>query len=261
MDLSFELIALLMAVAFAAGFIDAIAGGGGLLSLSALLAAGVPPVAALATNKLQGTLGTGGAALAFARKGHVDIRRIAWPIGGALAGAAAGAATVQRVDPSFLAGLIPVLLVAMALYFLLGPKVSEEDRHGRIGRWGLGLLTAGIGFYDGFFGPGTGAFLTTALVALAGLGLVRAIAHAKVLNFTTNLASLAVFIAGGQVLWTLGLAMAAANIAGGQVGAHTAMRFGGRIVRPLLVMVCLALTAKLLLEPDNPLRTLILGAA
>lgn len=260
MDLTWQLILLLMAVAFAAGFVDAIAGGGGLLSLSALLAAGIPPVAALATNKLQGTLGTGGAALAFARKGHVDLRRLFWPIAGALAGATAGAAAVQRIDSSFLSGLIPILLIAMALYFLLAPKVSEEDRHSRIGRWGLALLTAAIGFYDGFFGPGTGAFLTTVFVALAGLGLVRAIAHAKVLNFATNLASLAVFIVGGHVLWTLGLAMAAANVAGGQAGAHAAMRFGGRIVRPLLVMVCLALTVKLLLEPGNPVRVLILGA-
>ena len=252
--MSGELIALLALVAFVAGFIDALAGGGGLLTLPALLAAGVPPVSALATNKLQGTFGTGGAFLAFARAGHVDFRRFARPALLALIGAAAGATVVQRVDPSFLAGFVPVLLIAMALYFLLAPAMSAVDRHARIGTGGLLLVIGAIGFYDGFFGPGTGSFLTTALVALGGLGLVRAIAHAKFLNFVTNLASVIVLIAGGKVLWLLGGAMAVASVAGNQAGAHVAMRYGGRGVRPLLVLMSLALTVKLLSDPANPLR-------
>lgn len=254
MHLTLEIVALLALTAFVAGCIDAMAGGGGLLTIPAMLASGIPPVPAIATNKLQSTFGTGGAFLAFARNGHVDFRRFAWPALAALLGAAAGAFTLQRIDPSFVAAFIPVLLVAMALYFLLAPRMSEADRHARLGGAGLCLATAAIGFYDGFFGPGTGSFFTTLLVALAGLGLVRAIAHTKFLNFTTNVAGLSVMIAGGHVIWTLGLVMAVASVAGNQVGAHAAMRFGGKGVRPLLVVMSLALTAKLLSDPANPLR-------
>jgi uncharacterized membrane protein YfcA len=131
------------------------------------------------------------------------------------------------------------------------------DRHARLGRWGLTAVCSGIGFYDGFFGPGTGSFLTTALVALGGLGLVRAIANTKFINLTTNIAALVAMITGGQVLWLLGLSMAVANIAGNQLGAWLAIRFGGRGVRPLLVVVSLALTVKLLADPANPLWALL----
>ncbi len=254
MHLTIEIIGLLCAVAFLAGLIDALAGGGGLLTIPALMAAGIPPVSALATNKLQSTFGTGGAFIAFARKGHIDFRRFAWPALAALIGAGFGAFAVQQVNPSFLAGFVPVLLIAMGIYFLVAPKMSDMDRHSRLGIAGLTIIAGVIGLYDGFFGPGTGSFLTTALVALGGLGLVRAIAHAKFLNFCTNFAGLTVMIVGGKVIWVLGFSMAAASIIGNQVGAHLAMRFGGRGVRPLLVLMSFALTIKLLSDPANPLR-------
>ncbi|PSJ36531.1 TSUP family transporter [Allosphingosinicella deserti] len=254
MDLAPDIIAFLIAAAFVAGFIDALAGGGGLITLPALLAAGVPPLAALGTNKLQSSFGTATAFFTFARAGHVDVRRFALPALASFLGSATGAFTVQRIDPSFLAGFIPLLLIAMAIYFLAGPKMRDEDRHTRIGAAGLFLFSAGIGFYDGFFGPGTGSFFTTMLVALAGLGVVRGVAHTKMLNLASNLAGLSAMIVGGHVLWLLGLAMAGASIAGGKAGAHAAMRFGARAVRPLLVCMCLALTVKLLADPANPLR-------
>lgn len=253
MELALDLTLLLMLVAFVAGFIDAMAGGGGLLVIPALLAAGVPPVTALGTNKLQSTLGTGGALLAFVAKGRIDWRRFAAPCVAALAGSGLGAFIVQRVDSSFLAAVIPLLLIAMAIYFLAAPKMSDEDRHSRVGPAGLFAVVLVIGFYDGFFGPGTGSFLTTALVALFGLGMISAIAHTKLLNFCSNLAGLVMLVIGGHVLWITGLCMAAASIAGNQLGAHAAMRFGGRAVRPLLVLMCLGLTVKLLLDPTNPL--------
>jgi uncharacterized protein len=257
--MGWDMIALLMGVAFTAGVIDAIAGGGGLLTIPALLALGVPPVAALATNKLQSSFGTAGAVLAFARRGHIDLRRFALPALAALLGSALGAFVLTLVDPRFLSGLIPFLLIAMALYFLFAPRMHDEDRHVRAGRGLLLAAAALIGCYDGFFGPGTGSFFTTALVAVFGLGLTRAVAHAKLLNLASNLAALAVLVAGGHVLWLLGLAMAAASIAGGQVGAHAAMRFGAGAVRPLLIVMCLGLTAKLLLDPANPLTAALLA--
>ncbi|WCM27046.1 TSUP family transporter [Sphingomonas sp. QA11] len=256
MQLTVDAILFLVAIAFVAGAIDALAGGGGLLTIPALMAAGVPPVAALATNKLQSTIGTSSAFLTFLRAGKVDLRLFLIPAAGAFIGSVAGATAVQYIDPSLLSAFVPVLLVAMGLYFLLAPPMSEVDRHARLGRLGLTAVTTGIGFYDGFFGPGTGSFLTTALVALGGLGLVRAIANTKFINLATNVAGLSAMIVGGKVLWLLGFGMAAANVAGNQVGARLAIRFGGRGVRPLLVVMSFALTVKLLSDPRSPLWSL-----
>lgn len=253
MELAVETIAFLAAVAFLAGGIDAMAGGGGLLTIPALMASGIPPVAALATNKLQAAVGTSSAFFTFWRSGHVDLRRFALPAIGAFVGSALGAMTVQFVRSDFLAALVPILLIAMGAYFLLAPPMSDIDRHARFGPVGLTLIISAIGFYDGFFGPGTGSFMTLALVALGGLGLVRAIGNTKLLNLATNIAALLAMIAGGHVLWILGLTMAAANVAGNQIGARLAIRFGGRGVRPLLVIMSLALTAKLLADPANPI--------
>ncbi len=259
MEFGVEVIALLMAVAFVAGVIDAMAGGGGLLTIPALMAAGIPPVNAIATNKLQSSLGTASAVVAFARKGRIDFRRFALPAAVTFLGSALGAWTLQKIDPAFLSGFIPVLLIVMAIYFIAAPKASEEDRHSRFGRVALLLVVAIIGFYDGFFGPGTGSFLTTALVALFGMGLVSATAHTKLLNLSSNIAAVIVLIVGGKVLWVLGLLMAVSSIAGGQVGAHLAMRVGGKAIRPLLVTMSLLLTVKLLSDPANPVTSFVLS--
>lgn len=248
-----------MAAAFVASVIDAIAGGGGLITIPALLTTGIPPVMAIGTNKLQSTFGTGGAVFAFARKGRIEFRRFALPALAAFLGSALGAWILTRLDPGFLSALLPVLLVAMAIYFLAAPRMGDEDRHSRLGPAALIVAAAVIGCYDGFFGPGTGSFLTTAMVALFGMGLIRAVAHTKLLNFASNLAGLAVLIAGGQVLWLTGLAMAVASLAGGQIGAHLALRFGAGAARPLLIVMSLALTGKLLSDPANPLTALVLA--
>ncbi len=259
LELTIEIIVLLMGVAFIAGAIDAIAGGGGLLTVPALLAAGASPAAALGTNKLQSTFGVATAVVTFARKGRIDFRRFARPVLAAFAGSAGGAFLLTRIDPEFLSGLIPLLLVAMAIYHALKRNLSDEDCH-RAGRPLLLLaIAAAIGFYDGFFGPGAGSFYTTALIALFGLGAVNAIAQARLLNLSSNLASLIVLLIAGEVLMVAGLAMAVASMAGGYVGAHSTLRFGARIVRPLLILMCLALTARLLADPDNPLTAAILA--
>jgi len=259
MILSQETIAFLMAAALMAGLIDSMAGGGGLISLPALMAAGVPPVGAVATNKLQSSLGTFGACIAYARAGHMDLKTYRWPVIAAFAGSVGGAWLVQRIDPSILAGLMPALLIAIAAYFTFSPKVGEMDRHQRVGIAALSLLIGGIGFYDGFFGPGAGAFYTTVFLALGGLSLLRATAQTKAANFASNLAGLLTMMAGGHVLWIAGLAMAVANIAGAQIGARLAMRFGSRLIRPLLIVMSLALTAKMLLDPKNPIHLYLFG--
>ncbi|WP_313801668.1 TSUP family transporter [Sphingobium sp.] len=254
-----ETIAFLMAAALMAGCIDAMAGGGGLIALPALLAAGIPPVPAVATNKLQSSLGTFGACIAYARAGHMDLKAYRWPLIAAFIGSAGGAWLLQRVDPSILAGLMPALLIALAAYFTFSPNISEMDRHQRVGVVALSLPVGAIGFYDGFFGPGAGAFYTTIFIALGGLGLVRATAQTKAANFASNLAGLLTMIAGGHVIWIVGLAMAVGSITGGQIGSRLAMRFGSRLIRPLLIVMSLALTARMLLDPNNPIHALLFG--
>ncbi|WP_269714188.1 TSUP family transporter [Caulobacter sp. NIBR2454] len=259
-DLAPEVIALLCVAATAAGFIDAIAGGGGLITVPALLAAGVNPVAAIATNKVQGSVGTASATWSFWRAGKIDLRMLKWPLVATLVGAAFGAMAITMVDTRWLMVLLPVLLVGIALYFLFGPKASDEDAHARLTPLAYAGVACGIGFYDGFFGPGTGSFFALSLVSLMGMGLTRATANTKALNLMSNVVSVVVLAAGGHVLWLLGGLMAVGQFIGGRLGSHAAMRFGPRLIRPLLVAICLGMVVKLLSDPANPLRVMV-GAA
>jgi len=230
-----------------AGFVDAIAGGGGLIALPALLAAGVPPVVALGTNKVQSVIGTGIAAITYWRRGFVSLRALVLAIGCTLLAAFAGAYVVKQIDVSLLQVAVPIALIAIALYFLFAPKLTDENRHARL-RFALfvPLMGAAIGFYDGIFGPGTGSFLTMGFVALFGLGITRAAGHTKILNLASNLGALALFIPSGDVLWPAAGAMAIGQLVGGYLGALTGIRFGARLIRPLVVVISVALAIKLL---------------
>jgi uncharacterized membrane protein YfcA len=236
----------LTATAVLTGFIDAIAGGGGLIMMPALLFAGVPPIHALGTNKLQSMFGTSIAFRNFASKGLVEWRAHKGTIALIFIGASAGVIAVQSIDPGALKLIIPLLLIAVALYVIASPRMGDEDAHHRLGARGYGPVAALIGAYDGFFGPGTGSFFTASLVGLRGMGLTRATATTKLFNLTSNVASVIFFALGGKILWLLGLSMAAGAMLGGWLGSHTAMRFGARVIRPLLVTLSLALTARLL---------------
>lgn len=260
MDFAPEIIAFLCLAAVAAGFIDAIAGGGGLITVPALLAAGMDPVSAIATNKIQSSFGTAAATWNYWQAGRIDVRLLTWPLLATLVGAALGSAAVTHVDTDWLMVVLPALLVAIAVYFLVGPKASDEDAHAHLSPLAYSGVAGGLGFYDGFFGPGTGSFFALSLVTLMGMGLTRATAHTKALNLTSNVVSVAVFALGGHVMWFIGLCMAAGQLVGGWLGSHAAMRFGPRLIRPLLVAICLAMVAKLLADPENPLRQWVLTA-
>jgi uncharacterized membrane protein YfcA len=236
----------LAAPAVLTGFIDSIAGGGGLIMMPALLFAGLPPVNALATNKLQSMFGTATACANYARKGLVDWRGHKGTILLVFTGASIGVIAVQTIKAKALALIIPLLLMAVALYVLLSPRMSDVDAHQRVSTRGYAPIAASIGVYDGFFGPGTGSFFTATLVALRGLGLTRATALTKLFNLSSNVAAVLFFAIGGKMLWLLGLAMAAGAMLGGWIGSHTAMRFGAKVIRPLLVVLSLGLTARLL---------------
>jgi len=236
----------LTGVAVVSGFIDAIAGGGGLLMMPALLSVGVPPLFALGTNKLQSVFGTGTALRNYWRAGLVEWSRNRLTVLLVFVGAAAGCIIVQAIETRLLNVIIPVLLVSAAFYVLLSPRMTDEDAHHRVSSNGYAPIGGAIGFYDGFFGPGTGTFLTTSLVGLRGYGLTKATALTKLFNFTSNVASVLLFALGGHLFWLLGLCMAAGAMAGGWFGSHSALRFGAKLIRPLLVAISLALTGRLL---------------
>lgn len=247
MELELTTLMLLMLAALAAGFIDSIAGGGGLITLPALLATGMPPAQALGTNKLQSCFGSFTATLYFWRQGLINVREL-WPhIVCTFVGSAVGTLLVQHLDPSFLSKLLPFLLIGFSLYFLLSPRISNEDSEQRISPLMFAfIIGTSIGFYDGFFGPGTGSFFAIAFVALAGFGLAKATAHTKLLNFTSNFASLLFFALGGHVLWSVGLAMAIGQYLGARLGSRMVVSHGVRLIRPLLVGISLVISLRLI---------------
>lgn len=246
LEVTAELAAFLVGAAFLAGFVDAIAGGGGLITVPALLLAGAPPVTALATNKLQGTFGAAAAALAYARAGQVDLRRQGAGIAVALAFGAAGAGLAHLVPVEALRVALPVILVAVALFFALKPGLTDADRLQRLTPAAFtALIVPPIALYDGLLGPGTGSFYMLGFVLLAGHGVTRATAHTKALNFASNLGSLAVFALAGSIwVWT-GLLMALAQMFGATLGAQMALRRGAGLIRPLLVVTSSAMAARL----------------
>jgi len=234
-------------VGLLAGFVDAIAGGGGLIAVPALLAAGLPPVTAFGTNKVQSVVGTIIAAITYWRGGFVSLRALRLAIPLTFAGAFLGALAVKSVDTSILSYAVPVALILIAIYFALSPRLTDQDSHARL-NFAVFAPVMGfvIGFYDGGLGPGTGSFMTVGFVTLFGLGLTRAAGHTKVLNMISNLGALALFIPTGDVVWPVAAIMIAGQIVGGYLGARTGIRFGARLIRPLVVVISIGLALRLL---------------
>ena len=241
--------ALLVVTAFGAGFIDAIAGGGGLITVPALALAGFDPVTAIATNKLQSSFGSGSATFAFARAGHLQWAEVRPVVVLAAAGSILGALVLTSLPRQAISLALPVVLVVVALYFAFSPRLQEKQGTARMPRaLFLACVVSLIGCYDGAFGPGTGSFYMLGFIGLMGYGVLRATAQTKAANFASNLAGLLTLSLSGHIVWGVGLAMGAAQILGARLGAKTAMRSGARIIRPLIVTVCLALAGKLALD-------------
>ncbi|MGF1875113.1 TSUP family transporter [Photobacterium frigidiphilum] len=252
MDLSFEILGLLFLVAGLAGFIDAIAGGGGMITVPALLAVGVPPAQALATNKLQGSFGSFSASLYFVRNGFVSLKEMRNAIVFTFIGSAIGALLVQRIDAGVLTSLIPVLLVCISLYFLFAPQTGKGGGTPKLSENAFAFsVGTSIGFYDGFFGPGAGSLFTVCFVALAQFGLVEATARTKILNFTSNFAALLFFIMAGLPIWEIGLLMAVGGFIGARMGAKVVISKGQKLIRPMVVIISMVMAIKLLWE-QNP---------
>ncbi|ELP6988060.1 TSUP family transporter [Vibrio vulnificus] len=247
MDITIEMLAALFFVASVAGFIDAMAGGGGLLTLPALLASGLSPTQALATNKLQSSFGSFSASLYFVRNGIVSLKEMKVAIVYTFIGAAIGAELVQVIDASVLTSLIPVLLIAISLYFLLAPPTRNTGGQPKLSEAMFALsVGGGVGFYDGFFGPGTGSIFTVCFVVLGQFSLVEATARTKVLNFTSNIAALLFFVLAGLPVWKVGLVMAVGGFIGARLGAKVVVIKGHKWIRPLVIVMSMAMASKLL---------------
>lgn len=253
MTLPFEIalepltLGLLVAVSFLAGFIDAIAGGGGLLTLPALLTAGLPPHLVLGTNKLCATFGSATASFTFYRRRLFDPGRWWRALLATAVGALFGAWLAHLMPASWLNLMLPVVVFGCALYLLFQrkPREATGDSQAPLGRhrqWPQGLS---LGFYDGVAGPGTGAFWTVSTLMLYPLDLLKASGVARSMNFVSNSVALGVFIVAGQVAWVLGIGMGLALMAGAYLGARTAIHGGARFIRPVFILVVLALSLRL----------------
>lgn len=242
-----EIFALLVLVAFAAGFIDAIAGGGGLITVPVLIIAGAPPLTAIATNKVQAVFGAAMAAYSYSRGGHVNLSRQKWIALLALCAGGAGAMLTSTLSTDVIRVVLPLLLIAVALFFAFKPGLDDIDRTARFSPLAVALtMVPLVAFYDGLIGPGAGAFYMIGFVALAGYGVIKATAHTKLLNFASNFGGLLIYALVATPWWVTGAAMGVAQLAGAFVGARLAMRKGARLIKPLVVISASALAAKLI---------------
>ena len=237
-------------VAMIAGFIDAIAGGGGLITLPALLLAGIPPVSAIATNKLQAAAATFSATVSFARKGLLTCSP-----------GAALSLSVSLVSKDILLAVVPVLLIFVALYFVFSPKLDgSKEGKARMSFFLFGLTVAPLlGFYDGVFGPGVGSFFLIAFIVLLGCKLLNAMSYTKLANVACNLGSLSVFLLHGSIIFPIAATMAVGAFVGANLGARFAVRFGSKLIKPLLIVISISMAVKLLIDERNPLYQMIVS--
>lgn len=245
--MSWETITLLFFAGLVAGFIDAIAGGGGLISVPALLWAGLMPQAALGTNKMQSTFGT-----CMAVRKYVQAKLVAWPevrlaVLVTFVSAVLGTWVVTRVSNEVLKQIVPWMLLGIAVYVLISPRLGRQQTKARLGLAAFSFLAGtALGFYDGFFGPGTGTFWTLACLSLLGLDLPRATAFTKVVNLTSNVASLLVFVITARVNYQIAAAMIAGQLIGARLGAGMAIRHGAPFIRVVFLTVVFGMVIKLL---------------
>ncbi|SEJ06040.1 hypothetical protein SAMN04488058_103229 [Deinococcus reticulitermitis] len=239
-------------LAFLAGFIDAVAGGGGTITLPTLFFMGLSPAQVVATNKLLAIFGSGSATVQYWRKGHVEQSLVLRLIPFALVGSAFGAYLVRFIDPDAFRTLVAGVILGVGALVLVNKRFGLDDRYPGLTARVLALTLPGallIGMYDGFLGPGTGTFLMF-LFALAGFNLVRSSGNARTINFATNLGAFVFFLLQGQMVWWIGLPMGLANALGATLGARMAMLRGSAFVKWMYGGIVLLVAARLLLHPS-----------
>jgi len=244
-DLPLSTLVALAVVSTIAGFVDAIAGGGGLLTLPALMMSGLPPSMVLGTNKGQSVFGSGSALVRFGRSALLDRERARQQVLPALVGAVLGVQLVSQISSELLRPLVMVLLSAVAVFLLVRRAPVDIGPPRRQPAWVAALVALIFGTYDGFFGPGTGTFLIMAYVALWHDRMDAASANAKVVNFSSNLASAVSFALAGLIVWKVALCMAVGQAVGGHLGAHITIKQGHGLVRLVVVGISLCLVARM----------------
>jgi len=242
---TYEIIIMLFVVAVFAGLIDTLAGGGGLITIPALILAGIPPLLALGTNKFQAFVGSGTASIMMIRKKKVTFHEVKYLMLMAFVGSVIGTIAVQFIDVELLNFVIPLVLLFIGIYFLFMPKASEVDTKPKISeKVYKNIVVPSIGFYDGMFGPGTGSFLSLSGIALRGIELIKATAMAKTMNFATNIASVFVFLAYGQVIFSIGIIMMLGQIIGAYVGSHFLVKINPNHLKIIVVIMCFTMLIK-----------------
>ncbi|MGC5325834.1 sulfite exporter TauE/SafE family protein [Brevibacillus sp. SYSU BS000544] len=251
MELDLTTILLLAVFGFIAAFIDSVVGGGGLISLPALLGLGMPPYLALGTNKLAGTISSATSSVTFIRMGKFDKKLMYYLFPISFIGAFFGAKTVLFIPEEALRVLVMVMLGVIFVYTLLNKNFGQDSNFkgitGKSLKWGI-PLTFLIGFYDGFFGPGTGSFFVFMMVLAFGYDFVIAAGNGRILNLASNIAALGVFLYQGQVVLVTGLTMGVAMLVGATLGSRMAIKTGARYVRPLFLLVSISLMGKMAYE-------------
>ena len=250
MTLTPQMFLIICPLLFLAGLVDAIGGGGGLISLPAYLLAGVPVHNAIATNKLSSACGTTLTTVRFIRQGLVNWKIAIPTIIFAMLGSSLGANLSMKTDEGIMENILFIVLPIVA-FVVMNPKLFRDNAKGEIVMdarlWATAVVSSFlIGIYDGFYGPGTGTFLIIAFTVFARLSLRSANAQAKIINLTTNITSLTIFLMNGQAIILLGLAAAVCNMAGNYVGSSLALKQGSKVARPVIVLVLILLFLKVL---------------
>lgn len=239
-------------MAFVAGFISSIAGAGGAIVLPVLLWAGLPPLNALATNKFQSVFGTLSSTVNFLRKGYIDLPVLMPALCYAFVGSVLGTYLIQQMPSDFLSLIMPYLLIVLALYMLFSPSLSDDDFPPRISANIFApLVGGGIGLYGGFFGPGMGSFFAVAFASLRGFNMRKATAFTKPLVLIVNVTSMVIFLWGGYIVWSLAIAMAISQVVGARLGSNLVIHRGTALIKPIIVLMTLAIAFKLLLKSSS----------
>ena len=233
-----EILVFLFGIALLAGFVDSVAGGGGLISLPTLLAVGIPPHYAIATNKLQACFGSFSSTVKFTHAGLVKPHKLWMGIGAVAIGAILGSLFVQTISAKWLSNLIPIFLFIIFGFILFRKNLGHVDQHHKLPPYLFyPIFGLTLGFYDGFLGAGTGTFWVISLITILGLNFKTATANSRVMNFSSNFVAMLIFAISGKIIYTIGIVMAVGQIIGAFIGAHTLIKLNIQLIRIFFLII------------------------
>ena len=252
MNITIQVILTVCPLIFLAGFLDSIAGGGGLISLPAYLFAGLPMHNAIATNKFSSTFGTAISAYRFIKSGNISLRSAFASVIGALAGSYTGARLALSLEEKYLQYFLIIVLPVIAVFILTRKNFGKDDTAKELPESKIVVLSVISGFiigaYDGFFGPGTGTFLILVYTGIIGFNLKTASGNAKIVNLASNVTALITFIFSNKVIFLVGLPAALCGILGNWLGSGLAIKKGSKVIKPFIIIVMILLFGKIVYD-------------